>query len=143
MNAKFWRSAVIAGGISVLVAVFLLAAAVAISLGAEDPEKQIGIWTLPIMIAGGGTAGGLSVKLCGEKSFLLPFVAGMLYILVLGIVALPFGEGFSFINLLLRAGLPLAASMLVGGTLGSRGTSRFGNSRKAARHAVKIYKGKR
>ena len=143
MNMRLWKSAAIAGIVAVLTAVFLLLSAVILSLRAKDPEGQIGVWIFPILIVGGAVAGGVFAKLYGEKSLIAPLAAGAFYILILSAIALPWGQDFSLGNFLLKTGLPLAACMAVGGFLGNRGTSRYGNSRKAAKHAGKMYKGKR
>ncbi|MBE6638552.1 MAG: DUF3792 family protein [Ruminococcaceae bacterium] len=143
MNAKLWKTASIAAGISALTAVFLLIIAILLSLRLDDPAANIGLWGCLCTIIGGAVGGWLSAKLYAERSFIPPFICGILYVSILTVLTLPFSDGFGLGRFLLNAGLPLASSTVVGTLLGMRGTSRFGNTRKAAKHAGRIYKGKR
>lgn len=140
MNTKMWKSVVIAALFAVLTAVFLLVAAVMLCLRAEDPEKQIGIWILPILAVGAAVASLLCRRLCKEKAPLAQMASGGLYLLVLGAAALPFGGEFSAGSFFLKIGLVMAICVL---TAFWGGSSHRADSRRAAKRAVKIYKGKR
>ena len=140
MNTKLWKSVVIAGLSAVLTTVFLLVGAIAVSLRADDPEKQIGIWIFPILIVSAAVAGWLARKLYGEKKFIVPLAAGGVYLLLIGAIALPFGGVFSLGGFFLKLALVITTCLLTGI---SGGNSFRMNGKKAAKRAGKIYKGKR
>lgn len=140
MNTKLWKTVVIAGLVAVLTAAFLLLGAVALSLKAEDPEKQIGIWIFPILCGGAATAALLGRKMYGEKNFIVSMAAGGVYLLIIGGLALPISDGFSIGGFFLKLGLVMTICMIIGVW---KGNSKRLNQRKAAKRAGKMYRGKR
>ena len=143
MSARLWKTAAIAGGISVLAAVLFLAGGVMILLGAEQPDRYMGFWCGVILFACAMLAGVIASKMAAQKTIAVSAVAGAVLVLCLGLLTLPFGEGITFGGILYKAVLPVLLSTGMGVIFEKRGTTRYGNRRKAAKHAGKIYKGKR
>ena len=126
-----------------LAAVLLLAGAVMLLLKGEQPDRYIetAVW-LTVML-GAALAGWLGAKIEAEKPWLSGLMSGLLYTAILCVLTLPFGDGFTPTGLLLRGVLPVVLSTGVGCLMGRQGITRYGNRRKAAKHAGKTYKGKR
>lgn len=143
MSARLWKTAAIAGGISVLAAILLLVGVVLVLVGAREPDRYIGIWSMAVFLLGSVLAGAIASKLYYEKPFTASLVAGGVYTLLSAVMLLPFGAEDGGVRTIVKVGLPLLVSSLVGGLLNRSGATRYGNHRKAAKHAGKIYKGKR
>ena len=143
MNKRLWKTAAISGGISVLVAVLLLAGIVLLSLQEEEPTKNLVLWTSVTASLGGVVAGGLGALRNEKTAGGTALLSGAVYVTILCLITAPFGQGFSFGALLMNAVLPLTFAGGTGYLIGIKGTTRHGNRRKAAKHADKIYKGKR
>lgn len=143
MSTRLWKTAAIAGGFSVLAAVLLLAGAVLLLLKGEQPDRYIGLLVGVIPVVCAALSGYLAARMESRASLAAGLLAGLLYTAILCLISLPFGDGFTMTGLLCRGVMPVAVSAGTGCITGSRGTTRYGNRRKAAKHAGKIYKGKR
>ena len=143
MRARLWKTAAMAGGISVLAAVLFLAGGTALSLQAVQSDAYVGVLVWAALMVGALLAGLIGGKSNADRPLVGAVLSAGVYTVILGLLTLPFGEGFSFFGFLSKAGLPIAAAAAVGVFLQKSGTNRYGNRRKAAKHAGKIYKGKR
>ena len=142
MHKRLWKTAAIAGLISVLMVVFLLVGIVFVSLYKEDPKENIGVWVTLVTVLAGGAAGALGVKLYGERSLPVAILSGSLYVVLLILITLPLKVEFQGVGFVLRGIIPVAAAVIGGSFLGGHSSSRLKNRRKAAKHAGKIYGGK-
>ena len=143
MEKRLWKTAAIAGSISVLLAVILLVGVVWLSLRAEEPERRLGIWVTLAVTLGGAVSGVIGARMHASAPLYAALLSGLTYVVVVCLLCLPFGEGFCLGTLLTNALLPVAVAGLAGRLLCAKGTTRRANHKKAARHASKIYKGKR
>ena len=108
---------------------------------AKNPIALMGYLVYPIELCGGAVAG----VVCGvwqkEKSVSVSFLAGCIYLILIWMLALPFGSGFSLARTLTALCTPIL-SMLVGHLVSGRKRGRLGNRRKAKRYAGKVYRGR-
>lgn len=143
MSARLWKTAVISGIISVLAAVLLLALFAVMLLKGEQPDRGAAVWSSSALIFGAMTAGFLAAVMHTERPILESLLSGAIYTAVLSAVTLPFGGGFSAFGFLTKTAVAIASSTAMGAVMAKRGTTRYKNPRKAAKHAGKIYKGRR
>ena len=143
MSARLWKTAVISGIISVLAAVLLLALFAVMLLKGEQPDRGAAVWSSSALIFGAMTAGCLGAVMHTERPLLGSLLSGVVYTAVLSAVTLPFSGGFSALGFFIKTVAAIASSAAMGAVMAKRGTTRYKNPRKAAKHAGKIYKGRR
>ena len=143
MSARLWKTAAIAGGISVFAAVLFLAGLVKCLLGTSQPDRYLGFGSGVVLFGCAILAGMLATKMAGERAIVVSAVAGGIFVLGIGLLTLPFGQGVTLGGILYKGVLPVLVSCGVGAVFEKRGSTRYKNHRKAVKHAGKIYKGKR
>ena len=142
MNVNVWKAAIISALCAVLTAAVLLCGGICWLLAGKAPQKNVGVLLVAAVYVAAGVGGLVAAAFKPGELSKGALVGAILYMVAIILISLPFGQGFSFVKLLVNGLGPCATMVLVANYRGNRRAHRRLDPQKKAKQIGKSYKRK-